>query len=323
MDRRTFLVSTTASLIAAPAAIAQFNTWPSRPIKVIVPFPPGGAADTTIRLLEPSLRERLGQPLVIENKPGANGIVGATQAAKAQTDGYTLLFAAREVFSVNPVLQPTLSYDPIKDFVPIGVATEGSYVLIANPAIGVRTLAEFVALAKTKSLAYASFGHGSMAQLNIEALARHVGVKLLHVPFQGAPAAVQAVARGDVAVSIATPPAVAGLLAEGKLSALAIGAKTRSDLMPKVPTLAESGLPANLLVPASFSMAAPTGTPRAIVSRLNQALNSALADASVKERLAKMGLHARGGSPDEMSRSIKEDIAKFRVLAKEAGIKVE
>jgi tripartite-type tricarboxylate transporter receptor subunit TctC len=323
MDRRSFLASTAISIIAAQTAAAESSAWPSRPIKVIVPFPPGGAADTTIRLLEPSLRERLGQPLMVDNKPGANGIVGATLAAKAQPDGHTLLFAAREVFSVNPVLQPNMSYDPVKDFVSIGIATEGSYVLVVHPSVGVRTLADFVALAKTKSLAYASFGHGSMAQLNMEALARHAEIKLLHVPFQGAPGAVQAVARGDVAISIATPPAAAGLLSEGKLIALAIGSKTRSELMPQVPTLAESGFPVHLLVPASFSMAAPAGTPAAIVSSLNQALNHALADASVKERLAKMGLRVRGGSSDEMSRSIADDIANFRVLTKAAGIKAE
>lgn len=326
MDRRTFI--TTTALLAvtglAPARIARAQgSYPSGPIKIVVPFPPGGAVDATIRILEPKLREILGQPVIIENKPGASGSVGAAQVAKATADGYTLLFAPREVFGINPLLNAAAGYDALEDLSPIGIATEGPYVLVANPSVGAKTVAELVAAAKAKSLAYASFGAGSMGHLNLEAFARHTGVELLHVPFRGAPAAVQAVVAGDVQLAISTPPSILGFVAEGKLTALAIGAKARSELLPTVPTLAEAGQPADLLVPAYFALAAPAGTDVAIVGRLGAALKSALADPSAADRLKKVGLLPVAGSPTDMTQTIKSDLARFGKLIKDVGIKVQ
>jgi tripartite-type tricarboxylate transporter receptor subunit TctC len=326
MNRRQFLLAYSccvASALAGHAGWAQGNAYPQQLIKVIVPFPAGGAVDATMRIIEPKLRDILGQPIIIENKPGANGSIGATQVAQAEPDGYTLLFAPREVFGVNQILQAKPAYDALKDFEPIGIATEAPYVLIANPGLGVKTLAELIERAKTTSLAYASFGHGSMAQLNIETLARHYGIKLLHVAYRGAPPAVQAVVTGEVALSISTPPAAMGFLSEGKIVALAAGSVGRIGLLADVPTFAELKQPGDLFVPASFALAAPAKTPSDIVRRLSTALTSALTDVAVVERLKKTGLEVVASSPDQMKRTMEADVVRFTKLIKDAGIKAE
>lgn len=299
-----------AAACLSPATIlAQGAGYPSKPIKVIVPFPPGGAADTTMRVLASHLSEALGQPVVVDNKPGANGIIGAEAVAKSEADGHTLLFAPREVFGVNPTLYKSLPYDPVDGLAPIGIVVEGSYVLIANPSLGMTTAKQLIDLAKSNDLAFASFGVGSMGNLNLEAFARSAGITLRHIPYKGAPDAVRAVVSGEVAVAISTPPAALGLLQEKKLVALAVGADKRLGLLPEVPTLAEVGMAHDTLLPAFFAMAAPKGTPAAVVDRLSAELKRALADPAVAERLSKAGLTPVGGTPEGMRRVIAQDIA--------------
>ncbi len=325
MNRRSFLIATSslvASTFANERAFAQ-AAYPQQTIKVIVPFPAGGAVDATMRIIEPKLRELLGQPIVIENKPGANGSVGATEVSRSNPDGYTLLFAPREVFAVNPILQAKPAYDGRRDFSPVTIATEAPYVLIVHAGLGVKSLPELVERAKGGSLAYASFGHGSMAQLNIETLAQHLGIKLLHVPYRGAPPAVQAVVTGEVAMSISTPPAAIGFLSEGKILALAVGSERRISLLPDAPTFEELKQPADLFVPASFAMAAPAQTPHDVVRRLNQAMTITLADPAVAERVKKAGLVVVASSPETMMHAIDADIVRFSKLIKATGIKAE
>jgi tripartite-type tricarboxylate transporter receptor subunit TctC len=322
MVARTGFVAGTglaAGFLALDRAAAQGTEYPSQLIKVIVPFPAGGAVDATMRILEPKLREILGQPIVIVNMAGANGSLGAAEVAKAEPDGHTLLFAPREVYGVNPILQAKPAYDALKDFAPIGIATEAPYVLIAHPGAGTETLKDLIERAKTTSLAYASFGHGSMAQLNIEGLASHFGVRFLHVAYRGAPPAVLAVVTGEAAFSISTPPAAMGFINERKIVALAVGSDRRIDLLPEVPTFAELGHPGDLFVSASFAMVAPARTPAAIVERLSTALRTALGDPQVAQRLNSAGLAVVASTPAEMTRIIQSDIARFgKIIAANA-----
>ena len=192
-----------AVAFAAPA-IAQSGAYPNRPIKMIVPFPPGGGADLTARVVAQKMSESMGQPVVVENKPGANGSIGTEAVAKSTPDGYTLLLVDRGALGINPHIYAKLPYDPLKDLSFVGIATEGPYVLVVNPSLNVKTLAELVALAKAKpgTLNYASFGIGSLPQLNLEALNRRMGIDLVHVPYKGAGPAAQAVVAGEVGVTL-------------------------------------------------------------------------------------------------------------------------
>lgn len=317
ISRREMLSGLTfCTVAAAQPALGQTAVYPSRPIKVIVPFPAGGAADITMRLIGPKMAEALGQPVVVENRPGANGSVGATAVARADGDGHTLLFAPREVFSVNLSLQASPGYDPLKDLAPIGIATEGPYLLVAHPSLGISSVAAFLSSAKSRELSYASFGIGSMGHLNVEALAQHAGVNFLHVPFRGAPPALQAVVAGDVGFTISTPPNAQGFVADGKIIALAVGAEKRLPQLPDVPTLSETGIPAHVLTPAAFAMAAPRGISEAMVTRLNGDLNRALKSPDVTAALALAGLTPVGGGPEKLTKMIVADGARFAAQIK-------
>jgi tripartite-type tricarboxylate transporter receptor subunit TctC len=289
-------------------------------LRIIVPFPPGGAVDLTARVIGQALGEALGAPVVVENRPGANGIIGAEAVARAAPDGATLLLAPREVFGINPVIARTLPYDPLAGFAYVGIATTGPYVLVANPALGVADLAALIALARQRELAYGSFGIGSMAHLNLEGFGRALGLRMTHVPYRGAPPAVQAVLANEVALTIATPPSVLELVRAGRLRALVVGAPTRIPQLPEVPTLAEAGLAADLLLPNYFGLAAPAGTPPAVIARVHGAMVDALAQPAVAERLLAAGLWPAPGSPEAMRGIVAEDIARFGALVALAGI---
>jgi len=313
------------ALMPAAAAHAQSDTYPSRPIKLILPFPPGGGADLTARTLAQKMGDSMGQAIVVENKPGANGALGVDLVAKAPPDGYTLLVTDRGSLSVNPHLYAKLAYDPLKDFAYIGIATDGPYVLVVNPSLNVKTLAELTALAKAKpgTINYASFGIGSMPQMNLEALNRSLGIDLVHVPYKGAGPASQAVVAGEVGVTISSVPAVQGFIKDGRLRALAVGSDKRFAVLPDVPTMTEAGGSADVLVPTYFALAAPAGTPPAIVAKLNAEMRKALADPAVAERFVAAGLVPNGSSPEAMTALVKSDVARFGALVKAIGIKPE
>jgi tripartite-type tricarboxylate transporter receptor subunit TctC len=313
------------ALLALVATSALAQTYPTKPVHLIVPFPPGGASDLTARTIGQKMSEGLGQPVVIDNKPGANGVVGIDVAAKAPPDGYTLLLTDRGSLTVNPWLYQKLPYDPVKDFAYVGIITDGPYVLVANPKLGVSSVKELVALSRSKpgTLTYASYGVGSMAQLNLEAFNQKMGTDMLHVPYKGAGPAAQAAVAGEVGVTIATVPAVQGFIKDGRLRALAVGSDRRFAVLPDVPTMAEAGASADILVPTYFALLAPAGTPPAIVARLNAEMKKALADPQVVERLASAGLVPNGGSPDQMAASVKSDLPRFQALVKSIGIKPE
>ena len=319
----TIILALAATLVAG-AAVGQ-ATYPDKPIKLVVPFAPGGASDLTGRTLAQKMGDLMGQPIVVENKPGANGAIGTESVAKAAPDGYTILLTDRGSLTVNPALYAKLPYDPIKDFSYVGIATDGPYVLVVNPKLNVSTLAELVALAKAKptTLYYSSFGIGSMAQLNLEALNQKFGIDLTHVPYKGASPAAQAVVAGDVSVTIAAVPAVQGFIKDGRLRALAVGADKRFAVLPDVPTMSEAGAANDILLPTYFALLAPPKTPQAIIAKLNEAMKAALADPVVAERLAAAGLISVGSTPEAMAASIRQDLPRFAALVKSIGIKPE
>lgn len=311
------------ALLLATSASAQ--TYPAKPVHLVVPFPPGGASDLTARTIGQKMSEGLGQSVVVENKPGANGVLGIDAVAKSPADGYTLLLTDRGSLTVNPWLYQKLPYDSVKDFAYVGIITDGPYVLVANPKLGVGTVKELVELSKAKpgTLNYASYGVGSMAQLNLEAFNQKMGTDMLHVPYKGAGPAAQAAVAGEVGVTIATVPAVQGFIKDGRLRALAVGSDKRFAVLPDVPTMAEAGAGSDILVPTYFALLAPAGTPPAVVARLNAEMKKALADPQVIERLAGAGLVANGGTPEQMAASVKADLPRFSALVKSIGIKPE
>lgn len=319
-SRRAVLALASASLVMP--ARAQGDVYPTRQLLLVVPYPAGGAVDLAARLVAEKMRVEFGQTVVVENRPGANGMVGAVAVARAQPDGYTLMMAPREVFGINPILMPQQALDGKRDFAYVGVVAEGPYVLVVNPGLGVSSFAEFVQLAKQRELTYASFGKGSMAHLNIEALARRLGVKMVHVPYRGAPPAVTAVATGEVALTIATPPAALSLMQDGKIRALAVGDQRRLPQLSEVPTMAELGVSEDPLIPNFFGLVAPNGTPPAIIKRLNATMAKAIKSADIAAKLESSGLIAAPGSPQAMAGLVSGDIERFGRLIRELDIKI-
>jgi tripartite-type tricarboxylate transporter receptor subunit TctC len=325
MNTSRLVLAFAAALVAVPLVQAQPAAYPTKQIRLIVPFSPGGASDLTARTLAQKMGESLGQTIIVENKPGANGVLGIDFVAKAPPDGYTLVLTDRGSLTVNPSLYKQLPYDPLKDFSYIGIATDGPYVLVANPKLNVGTVQELVALSKAKpgTINYASYGIGSMSQLDLEAFNRKMGTDMLHVPYKGASPAAQAAVSGDVGVTIATVPAVQGFIKDGRLRALAVGSAKRFAVLPNVPTMTEAGAPDDILVPTYFALLAPAHTPVPVVARLNAELKKALADPTVVERLGDAGLVMVGSTPDEMAASVARDVPRFAELVRQIGIKPE
>jgi tripartite-type tricarboxylate transporter receptor subunit TctC len=318
-----------ASLAAASSGFAQAprdeSAYPSRTIRVICAFPPGAGADFTARTIGQKLSEALGQPVVNDNKPGANGILAADIVAKSPPDGYTLLLIDRGALGINPSLYRNLAYDPLKDFAYIGIATEAAYVMVINPELPAKTFQEFVQLAKSKpgQINYGSIGIGSMFQLNVERVKARMGINLTHVAYKGAAPAVTAVVQGESGLTIASSAGVLSFINAGKLRAIAVGADKRLPILPDVPTMAEVGGGADTLVPTYFAFAAPAGTPPGIVMKLSAEIKRIVHLPDVVERLGNVGLDPVGGTPDEMMAEVKRDITRFGDQVKALGIQPE
>src|SRR4051812_1347578 len=272
-------------LLLCAAALAQ--DYPAKPLRFIVPFPPGGGNDTVARAIAQQIGPDLGQPVVIDNRPGAGGAVGADLAAKAPADGYTLFLAGVGSYVVNPNLQARLPYDPVKDFAPITLVATAPSVLVVNPAVPAHSAAEFTAYARAHpgKLNYASNGNGSAAQLAAAMYESMAGVKMVHVPYKGIAPAMTDLLSGEVQLMFGTVVALVPHIQAGKLRALAVTSRSRSALLPDVPSLAESGLP-DYEAGSWYGVMAPAGTPREIVERLHGAIVKALKTPGVAQRLA-------------------------------------
>ena len=313
-----------AGLVSAAAAHAD-EAYPTRPVRIIIAFPPGGGADLTGRLVGQKLSEAFGQPVVVDNKPGANGILGAELVAKSPPDGYTLLLLDRGAFGINPSLYRDLRYDPLKDFAHITIATKADYVLVVTPKLPANTFGDLVQLAKAKpgQINYASIGVGSMFQLDIERMKAYSHINLTHVAYKGAGPAIAAVVAGESEVTIASPAGVVGYIKDGKLRPLAVGSPQRLAILPDVPTMDEVGGGRDTLVPTYFGFAAPAGTPQPVIARLNAEIKRIVHLPDVAARLATAGLDPVGGTPQEFVDEVKRDIERFGALVKALDLHAE
>ncbi|HEY5897253.1 MAG TPA: tripartite tricarboxylate transporter substrate binding protein [Burkholderiales bacterium] len=309
------------ALIVAGSALAQ--TFPSKPIRVVVPFPPGGGTDIVARTVTPKMAEILGQPFVIENRAGAGGNIGTEVVARAPADGYTLLVASASS-AINTTLVPNLSWDLSRDFAPVILMVVNNHLLAAHPSVPANNVKELLALAKAKPgyVTYASYGPGSSAHLTAELFKLMAGVDLLHVPYKGAAPAVNDLLGGQVNIIFADVAAMLTHIKSGKLKALGIGSLKRFEGLPDVPTIAESGVP-GFEAGGFLGLVAPAGTPRAVIDALNAAGQKSLAMPDVRVRLLGLASPPMGGSPEQFGEHMKREVDKWARVIRAANIKPE
>ena len=305
-------------------AVAQAQTYPAKAVKIIVPFPPGGAIDALGRLLSQKMSESWGQPVVVENRPGAGGIIGTDAGAKAAPDGYTLTMGAVSTHAINAGLYKKLPYDPLKDFAAVAPVAIVPNLLVVNPSLGVSTVAELIALARSKpgQLSYASAGAGTTLHISCELFKSLAKVDILHVPYKGSGPAVSDVIGGQVPIMCDSITSSQPHIKSGKLKVLAITSAARSSTMPQVPTLAESGVPGYEMNPW-FGLFAPAGTPAAVVGKLNAEVARVLALPDVRERLFAIGAEPMSASPEQFSAMVRADVDKWGKLVRAAGISAD
>jgi len=314
------------ALIAAAAVTspASAQPYPNKPIRLIVPYPPGGGNDTFARLIGAKLSERLGQPIVVENRPGAGTMIGTEAAAKAPADGYTLLLGSIATHAISPNLYGKVPYDPVKDFAPITVLGVAPTVAVVGPTVNAKTLAELIAQAKSQpgKLTYASGGSGTPPHISGEVFKSMTGTDLLHVPFKGGAPALVAVMGGQVDVMFDTAASASPHIKGGKLRALALAAPQRSSDLPEVPTFSEAGL-AGYEVNSWYALLAPAGTPPEIIARLHRETTAALREPDMIARLKTLGADPVGNTPEEFATFIRAELAKYSKVIREGKIKVE
>ncbi|MGC1746663.1 MAG: tripartite tricarboxylate transporter substrate binding protein [Pseudolabrys sp.] len=325
---RSFVRSLVLALIclvcAAIAGVSRAEDYPSRPITLIVPFPPGGSTTVMARIVGDKLSAALGQQIVVENKGGAGGTIGTRFVAKAAPDGYTILLSYTATMAIAPAMNPNAGYDPRKDLTPIGMIGFAPNVLVVHPSLPVHSISELIAYAKAAPapLQYGSPGVGTVNHLAGEYLANEAGVKLQHVPYKGNGPAMGDLLGGHIPMMFLPVPVAVGNVKAGTLRGLAITSATRSNLLTDLPTLAESGVP-GFEAALRYGLAAPVGTPPAVIARLNKELNAALASEDVKNRLATEGAEAVPGTPEAYAADIDVDEKKWGGLVKKLGLGVE
>jgi len=327
LSRRYFWVFLTLGLLATPAAAQQY---PARPVKLVVGFAPGGAADQVSRAFQDVLSRELGQPIVVENRPGAGSSIAAEYVAKSAPDGYTLLIASPSSILVNPILSPKEGFDPRRDLLPVTKVSSSPLVAAAHSSVGVGSLRELIAYAKKNpdKLNYGSSGNGSAPHLAAVLFTRLAGVEMVHVPFKGGAPSVQALLAGDVQLSFATPPSVLAHVRTvqnpgGRLLALAVTSRERTSLVPGVPGMVEAGLP-DYEISFWYGFFFPTGTPREIVRRIFDATSVTILNPAVGRILAHGGTETAGSkSPEEFSAFIAEDAKLWARVVKDSGAKAD
>jgi tripartite-type tricarboxylate transporter receptor subunit TctC len=316
------IVSTTAGILLALTTLAAAQDYPTKPVRVIIPFPPGAINDTVGRLIATELTNRLGKQFIVDNRAGAGGVVGTELAANAPKDGYTLLVVSL-VNTVNPWLYK-LNYEPIKSFAPIAFVASSPNILVVNPQVPAKTLAEFIALAKKQpgKVQYASGGVGSFMHLGGELFKLSAGVNLLHVPFRGGGPAMTDVMGGHTNAAFATIPTATPQVKSGKVRALAVGASKRQAALPDVPTADEAGLP-GYHVSNWVGLVAPVGIPSAIVDKLNKEIAAIMESPEMQKQLENQGLEFISMTPAEFGTFMEKELAQWGRVVKEGGIKAE
>jgi len=321
---RILRISTLLSLaLAWPLAALADAAYPDKPVKFVVPYPPGGGTDVVARIVQQRLQAALGQSIVIENKGGAGGSLGTDIVAKAAPDGYTVLFTLSS-HTINPAIFPKLPYDTIKDFEPVGLVASLPQLLAANMAVPVRSVADVVAQAKAApdKFSFASVGNGSPGHLAGELMVLRTGAPMAHIPYRGGGPAVTDVIGGQVPLLWVSIPAAAAQVKAGKLRALAVSTTKRSPAFPDVPTMQEAGV-ADFEVDSWYAMLVPAKTPRPIIDKLNKALNTVLAEPAIRAQLIEQGADAVGGTPEALAKVIAAEVPKWVKLAKDANIKAD
>jgi len=322
MRRLTIAVVAMCALLVPGMAAAQ--SWPTKPIRFILPTSPGGAADLTARSIAEKVSGGLGQPVVVDSKPGAGGNIGVDLAAKSPPDGYTMVLGTIGPIAINPSLYSSLPYDPLKDLIPVTQAVNALNVLVVNADLPVKSVQELIALARSRpgQLNYASTGNGQTDHLAGELFNTLAGVKLVHIPYKGGPAAMVDLLSGNVQVMFATVSTALPHIKAGKIRPLAMTGAKRFSLLPELPTIAEAGLP-DYVVNNWYGIFVPTGTSPEIVARLNAEISKALNAPDVKQRLLEAGIEAAPSSSEQFASYVRSETGKWAKVVKDAGAKVD
>jgi len=322
--KKAILVVLMAPLTLAAVGAGAQQKFPTRPIRLIVPYPPGGNVDITARIIGPTLGERLGQTVVVDNRGGGGGNVGAHLVAKAPPDGHTLLMGSSGPLSVNPVVVSNLPYDSVKDYAPVSRVHVVPLVVLAGPKSGITSVKDLIERAKASpgKLAAASAGTGTTNHFGIELFNTMAGVRLLHVPYKGSGPALTEMLGGQVPVMFDQLSASIGYVRDGRLRALAVASARRASVLPAVPTLDESGL-RGYEASTFIGVLAPAGTPKAVVATLNAAMRKVMETAMVRDKFLGLGAEPGSSSPEEFSKLIADELAKWRDVAQKAGLKFE
>lgn len=318
---RVLLIAVTALFGAMPSASAQTApAYPARPIRVVVPFPPGGPTDVVARLIGHKMTERWGQQVVIDNRAGAGGTIGAELVARAAPDGYVLVMGSTANMAVNVTLYPKLSYDPVRDFAPVNLAAVTPNLFVVHPGFPSHSIAEFIALAKAKpgTINYATGGTGTPSHLAAELFSTMAGIKMNHVPYKGSIPALTDIMGGQVTLMFDSMASALPFVKSGKLRALAQTGAKRVAALPDLATVGESGLP-GYEVAGWFGLFAPANTPREIVVKLSAEITAILALADVKERYVALGAEPGPGNPDEFAAFLRSEIARWAKVIRESG----
>ena len=309
-------------VFAATAAIAQ--PYPSKPTRMIVPYPPGGSADILARAIGAKVGEGLGQPVVIDNRPGAGTIIGTEATAKSAPDGYTFMLGTVSSHAINPALNPKLPFDPVKDFTPLALVASIPFAMIVHPSVPAKSVQEFVALAKARpgQINYSSAGNGTSNHLAGELLKSMAGIDLVHVPYKGSAPALNDLIAGQVSLMFDLVLTAAPHIKSGAARGLAVTGAKRSAVLPELPTVAETGLP-GYEVSAWFGIFAPAGLPQPVARRLNAELVKVMREPDLKQRLASLGADPLTSTPEEFSAYLRSEIEKWAKVVKASGMKVD
>ena len=324
MKRRAVLAAAVAAASLAGVGPAFAQSFPSRPVTLIVPYAPGGLPDTVARVIGQKLGDKWGQPVVIENKPGGNGVVAAQALASKPADGYTLMVTDGSMFAINPFIYTKLPYDPQKDFTFISLTARAPLFLAVHPSVPVSNFTEWVTLAKSKpgQLSYGSSGIGSIHHLTVESLKAALGIDILHVPYKGTGQSVPALVSGQVSAVFSAYPSLAGFAKEGKIKLIAVNSEKRSSLAPDVATIAETHIPGFDFAP-TIGFSGPAGLPQGVVAKVAADVADILKDPAMTERLQVLGIDAVGGGPQAYAAQVSADRVRFEKAVKLAGAKAD